>query len=157
MGLLDSFKKKTNKSEAFGKINSGNFTMTRQTSNIQFAEDEIDKVFQTLTSADIALKNSFEDYLKEEYKGDDAARLDYFDIAEIGRQIVAKLKRGQTEDFQLFFDKVEEILQSCDSRIENLIVVGLFEGIQNIGGREINYYSDFDKWLKPTSNLSGIF
>ena len=112
MGLLDSFKKKTNKSEAFGKINSGNFTMTRQTSNIQFTEDEIDKVFQTLTSADIALKNSFEDYLKEEYKGDDAARLDYFDIAEIGRQIVAKLKRGQTEDFQLFFDKVEDFISS---------------------------------------------
>lgn len=51
----------------------------------------------------------------------------------------------------MFFKKVEEILQTCDSEIENLIVIGLFESIQNIGGNQINYYSAYDKWLKPLS------
>jgi len=29
--------------------------------------------------------------------------------------------------------------------------LGLFEGIQNIGGSEIDYYRSFDKWLKNNS------
>ena len=125
--------------------------MTSQISNIQFTQNQVDKVFQTLVSVDTTLKEFFENYLQEEYKDDNTSRLNYFDITEIGRQIVDRLKDGLTQYFQLFFDKVEEILQSCDSEIENLIVVGLFEGIQNISGREINYYSGFDKWLKPIS------
>ena len=35
--------------------------------------------------------------------------------------------------------------------VQELIVIGLFEGIQNIGGSEIDYYRSFDKWLKNNS------
>ena len=32
------------------------------------------------------------------------------------------------------------------------MIVGLIEGIQNIGGgQKINYWTGFDKWLKPTT------
>jgi hypothetical protein len=35
--------------------------------------------------------------------------LHYFDIAEIGKFLIAKLKNEETEMFNLFFQKVEEI------------------------------------------------
>jgi hypothetical protein len=53
----------------------------------------------------------------------------------------------------LFFEKTEEILNHGDADVQNLIIVGLFEGIQNIGGGEIKYHSSFNKWLKPESKL----
>jgi hypothetical protein len=49
--------------------------------------------------------------------------------------------------------KVEQILTNCDTEIESLIIVGLFEGIQNIGGSEIDYYFGFDNWLLPLSKI----
>jgi hypothetical protein len=78
-------------------------------------------------------------------------RLDYLDIAEIARFLVDKTKAGQTNFFHDFFKNVELVLSNCDSYVENLIVVGLFEGIQNIGGKDIDYYRGFDKWLRPIS------
>jgi hypothetical protein len=122
-----------------------------KTSNIKFTQLNIDSVFTTLTSTDYALKEAFDNYFKEEYKDDKDERLSYFDIAEISRYLIDRLKSRQTENFDAFFEAVESILNDCDTEIENLIVIGLFEGIQNIGGPEINYYSSFDKWLKPLS------
>lgn len=124
---------------------------TLQTSNIKFTQLNIDNVFETLISTDNVLKGLFDNFIKEEYKGDKNDRLYYFDIAEISRYIIDKLKNGQTGNFDNLFDAVESILKNCDTEIENLIVIGLFEGIQNIGGQEINYYTNFDKWLKAVS------
>src|SRR4030095_3047587 len=97
---------------------------------------QTDKVFETLTSADKELENYFDNYLQHEYKGDNTERLDYIDIGVIARFIVDKLKVGQTQTFDSFFEKVEAILSSCDTYIEDLIVVGLFESIQNICGTD---------------------
>ena len=128
-----------------------NFKVTPQTSNIKFTQPNIDNVFATLTSTDNGLKEEFDNYIKEEYKDGKEERLYYFDIAEISRYFIDKLKNRQTENFDTFFEAVENILSSCDTEIENIIVIGLFESIQNVGGPEINYYSSFDKWLKPLS------
>jgi hypothetical protein len=73
------------------------------------------------------------------------------DMGEIARYLVEKLIKGDTKNFDTFFDTVEVVVNNCDAEIENLIVVGLFEDIQNIGGSAVNYYSGFDKWLKPVS------
>ena len=126
---------------------------TLQTSNIKFTQLNIDNVFETLISTDNVLKEVFDNYIKDEYKDNKDERLNYFDIAEISRYLIDRLKNRQTENFDAFFDAVENILNNCDTEIENLIVIGLFEGIQNIGGPEINYYTSFDKWLKPVSKL----
>jgi hypothetical protein len=128
-----------------------NFMTTLQTSSIIFTQPNIDNVLETLISTDNSIKNLFENYLKEEYKDDEEERLYYLDIAEISRYIIDRLKNGQTENFDKFFDAAENVLNNCDTEIENLIVIGLFEGIQNIGGPEINYYTSFNKWLKPLS------
>ena len=130
-----------------------NFMTTLQTSNIKFTQLNIDNVFETLISTDNVLKEVFDNYIKDEYKDNKDERLNYFDIAEISRYLIDRLKNRQTENFDAFFDAVENILNNCDTEIENLIVIGLYEGIQNIGGPEINYYTSFDKWLKPVSKL----
>ena len=124
---------------------------TLQTSNIKFTQTNIDNVFETLISTDNVLKEVFDSYIKDEYKDNKDERLNYFDIAEISRHLIDRLKNRQTENFDIFFDAVENILNDCDTEIENLIVIGLFEGIQNKSGPEINYYTSFDKWLKPVS------
>lgn len=72
-------------------------------------------------------------------------------MAELARYLVERFNRNETEKFNVFFEAVELILNSCDAKVKNLIVVGLFEDIQNAGGTEINYYTSFDKWLKPMS------
>lgn len=127
--------------------------MTNQQKKIIFTFQQIDIVFDALISIDPKLKISFSDYLANVYKGDNSKRLSYIDIGEIARYINNNLKVGQTQFFQTFFETVEHILKNCDSYIEDLIVVGLFESIQNISGSEINYQSGFDNWLQPLSKL----
>ena len=46
------------------------------------------------------------------------------------------------------------MLQSCDNEVETLLVIGLFEDIQNIAGPEGNYYTGFNDWLSPLSKLN---
>lgn len=118
---------------------------------MEYTERHIDKVFETLTTADIDLNKHFDNYLFKEYRNDFTERLPYLDIAEIARFIVDKTKSGQTDFFLKVFNQVEQVLANCDKYIENLIVVGLFEGIQSIGGFDINYYKGFDTWLLPLS------
>ena len=130
-----------------------NFVPTLQNSNIKFTQNDIENIFEIIISTDNVLKEEFESYIKEEYKDDKHERLNYFDIAVISRYVIERLKNGQTENFDTFFEAVENIINNCDTEIENLIVIGLFEGIQNLGGAEINYYTSFDKWLKPLSKL----
>jgi hypothetical protein len=112
---------------------------------------QTDRVLNELVSVDKELNNNFKSYLHNEYKADKSKRLDYIDIGQIASFLVDKLKSQQTGFFQSFFDKVEIILESCDAAIENLIVVGLFESIQNICGTEIDYHYVFNSWLKKLS------
>jgi len=72
-------------------------------------------------------------------------------MADISRFIANKKLSGEVEYFEIFFENVETIFTNADETVRNLIVVGLFEDIQNIGGKEIDYYRSFDQWLKPNS------
>jgi len=78
-------------------------------------------------------------------------RLAYIDIGDISRFIVEKKKSGQTENFEQFFENVEDIMMHGEHYVQELIVIGLFEDIQNIGGSEIDNYHSLDKWLKHNS------
>jgi hypothetical protein len=106
-----------------------------------------------LASVDKELKEYFSNYLLDEYKGDNSERLDYVDISEIARFILTKYKDNQVDKLKIIFDQVENILTNCDDKTENLIVVGLFEGIQNSCGTEIDYHFQFDNFLKPISKF----
>ncbi|HZY35036.1 MAG TPA: hypothetical protein VFE53_00215 [Mucilaginibacter sp.] len=118
------------------------------TQNTRYNILEEDKVFELIISADDELREYFNRYLFDEYNNDLSSRLNYLDIAEISRFIVDKIKSKQADFVKDLFIKVEQILSDCDENVEDLIVVGLFESIQNIGGgRKIDYYRGFDKWL----------
>lgn len=111
---------------------------------------DIESVFQKLISGDLELTEFYHQTVKPNAEDEDE-RLPYIEIAHFSRFIVEKKKVGKTENFSLFFQNVEEILTHADQSIKELMVVGLFEGIQNIGGIEIDYYRSFDQWLKPNS------
>lgn len=115
----------------------------------QFTQSEIESVFQKLVCSDVSLKKYYEDYMLEEYQGDLTERLPYYDIARIADVIKEKHKSNDTENFNILFTNIEEILESCDHYILELIVIGLFESLQNTA--EIDYYTGFNKWLKPLS------
>ena len=117
----------------------------------KYIESDIDKMFSKLISSDNELMLQFQKYISED--ADINGRLNYIDICEISRYIIDKVLKGETQALAGIFDNVEDVLNSCDAYIENLIVIGLFEGIQNIGGFKIDYYFGFNKWLKPKSKL----
>ena len=75
----------------------------------------------------------------------------YNDIGDLALLILKKKRKEETSEFEQFFKNVEVILSGADYDVTNLIVVGLFEGIQNAGGSEIDYYKSFDNWLEPNS------
>ena len=119
-------------------------------SETKYQESEIEQVFQKIISDWTELTDFYNKEVKFNYENT-SERLAYIDIADISRFIVEKKKSGQTENFKTFFENVEEIILLGDDYVKNLIVVGLFEGIQNIGGSEIDYYKSFDEWLKLNS------
>lgn len=95
---------------------------------IKFYESDIEKVFQKLVSNWTELTNFYHEEVKFEYD-DPNERLPYVDIGDISRFIVEKKKSGQTEQFELFFEQVEELLIHGEPYVQELIVIGLFEGI----------------------------
>lgn len=80
--------------------------------------------------------------------------LPYIDVGSISRFVVEKKLKDQTSTFTQLFENVEEIYVNGDDEVKNFIVVGLFEGIQNIGGSKINYYQSFQEWLQPNSRTA---
>ena len=117
---------------------------------IKYQESEIEQVFQKLISDWNELTEFYNTEVKFDYE-DPSERLAYIDIGDISRFIVDKKKSEQTEKYETFFENVEEIIIHGDHYVQELIVIGLFEGIQNVSGSEIDYYRSFDKWLKLNS------
>ena len=111
-----------------------------------------DTIFETLVPIFSDLKTKWDSYITDTYENNSykTDRLDYVDIGEISRFIVNKFKRQETKDFGAFFEKVEMLLDEGDDKIDNLIIVGLLEGIQNNCGHEnLDYHGGFNSWLKP--------
>lgn len=117
---------------------------------INYSETDIEKVFQKLISRWDELTEFYNKEVNSE-PNITPNRLVYLDIAHIARFIVELKISGQTDNFKPFFENVEELLIHGDHYVQELIVIGLFEGIQNVGSSEIDYYRSFDKWLKPKS------
>ena len=116
----------------------------------EYHQSDIEKVFLKLISNWNEVTDFYNTEVKFDYD-DPNDRLAYVDIGDISRFIVEKKKAEQTEKFEIFFENAEEIMIYGEPYVQELIVIGLFEGIQNIGGSEIDYYRSFDKWLKPNS------
>lgn len=116
------------------------------------SEENLESVFRKIIEGTQDCRNYY--YKKiYTYKEDSSERNSnaFNDMGELSRFIVKKLKKQQINEFEKIFSNIEEILIDCNIYVENLIVVGFFEGIQNIGDSEINYYYSFDNWLQKQS------
>lgn len=63
-----------------------------------------------------------------------------------GQQLFDAHLKGNTEHFEQVFAVVEQLLTTEDSDLENVIVIGMFEAIQNHGGHRAH---EFEKYLPP--------
>jgi hypothetical protein len=74
----------------------------------------------------------------------------------LARHLVEGLSEGRTEEVRAVLEVAEQLLTTGDVEIENLIQVGLFEGIQNVTGwRHLDgsemRQEDFEPFLGPRS------
>jgi len=123
--------------------------MTQPSSNTNQETITRDGALETLISVFPNLKWQWESYKETEYQNYDEERLDYVDIGEVIRYIVEKKKCNDTSRFDEFFNRVETILVNGDDYAKEFMVIGLLEGIQNVCGFDVDYYSGFNDWLKP--------
>ena len=73
----------------------------------------------------------------------------YVGIGEFAHYLATSYEQGQTQDFAAVFSVVEELLASADERTANLLVVGLFEDLQNIASHRAFAAGVFRAWLGP--------
>ena len=123
----------------------------------QLTIDEWESI-EFISNASKELRADYLNYLLDEYgtvTPKKKERLSYQEIATISRFIVRNFKKNKTESFREIFERAEFCLTKGKKTTQNLIIVGLFEGIQNTGSwYKINYKKGFDKWLKIESKKS---
>jgi hypothetical protein len=117
--------------------------------NFTFGNHNIEMIFKKIVSGDPEFKIYYDTYLLEEYQIEGEERIYYYDIGITGNYIGEQYNKGNTANFPQLFECIECVLADCDKYIEELIVIGLFESIQN--SSDTNFYTGFDKWLKPLS------
>lgn len=108
----------------------------------RYTEENIKEVFGFIA------QNCRELGWKEE---DDGEFLTYVEAGGIGSKIAKSKLAGETSHFTRFFECVEEIVRNSDEHVRGVIAYGLFESIQNVGGKEIDYHRSFDRWLGTES------
>ena len=127
--------------------------MSEINNNSFYSESSVETVFEKISSSDGDLKNFYKNYLVEEYTdGVFDERMYYYDIARMAEFINKMYLNKQTANFPDLFKNIEEILTNSDQFVQELIVVGLFEDMQNTS--EINYHKAFNEWLQPESKKS---
>jgi hypothetical protein len=78
----------------------------------------------------------------------------YLAMGELAHYIVEAYEQGDTSRYQELFSAVERVLTSGDSEVQNLIVVGLLEDIQNIASHRSFGPDVFRGWLGPQSLIA---
>ncbi|HET9321033.1 MAG TPA: hypothetical protein VFO27_14695, partial [Bryobacteraceae bacterium] len=73
---------------------------------------------------------------------------------EFDHYIVEAYEQGNTTQYQKLFSAVERVLQNGDREVQNLIWVGLLEGIQNIASHRSFGADVFCAWLGPQTLIA---
>lgn len=120
--------------------------------NKKYNIQQLNQVHASLISASPFLKEKWFEYLENNYSGERQERLTYFDMMEISALVICLFQQKKSNELQLFFDHVEEILLDADEEVNNLMLAGLIEGIQQICRNEnIDMRCEFDQWLSPVT------
>lgn len=111
-----------------------------------------------LANSSKEIKADYLNFILSEYKTitpKNADRFSYSEAGHLGHYIVWKYKRNETADFDAIFKNAELALNNGTESAQNLVVVGFFEGIQNIGGwHKVDYHKGFDNWLGQNSKIA---
>lgn len=127
------------------------YNTKKMTAEGQENKISVDKAIELLTTCSHEISACWNTFLKEEYPSDYAEnRNDLVDVITLVDYIVGKLKEDRSDDFRVFFETVEQVLETGDDNAKELIIVGILEGLQNNCGLEnLEYHNGFDKWLQP--------
>jgi hypothetical protein len=109
------------------------------------------EVITNLIEACPGIESKWEEHLA--WWGDEE-RGSYNDISVIAHYLVERVTEDQTDFFPKVFQLIEQYLVEGGEEIRNLMVVGLLEGLQNVGSWESVGYRVFEKWLGPESQLA---
>lgn len=127
--------------------------MTTESQEIDNQEGKInvDQAIELLLSSSHGINSCWHSFLLEEYGNDYAEkREDLIDVITFVDYIVGNLKDDKTDDFKNFFAAIEQVLENGDDDAKELMIVGIIEGLQNNCGLEnIEYHTQFNKWLMP--------
>ena len=86
----------------------------------------------------------------------DDGRGPYLDVAEFARHLVQLLEADRTEEFPAVFDEVEQLLARDDAGIRSVLVVGLLEGLGNLGANKHDwpFAARFRQWFGPATSAA---
>lgn len=78
----------------------------------------------------------------------------YLDIAVIAHHLVDRFAAGDTSEFPAAFALLERCLAESDMEVQELLVIGLMEGIQNVASHQPFGMTVFEPWLGPKSRVA---
>lgn len=88
---------------------------------------------------------------REEWASEEGPPPWYIAMGELAYHLVESYERGATEAFPQLFEAIEELLETVDSEVDQLIAVGLFEALQTISSHRSFSSAVFEQWLGPRS------
>ena len=92
---------------------------------------------------------SFYDKWAEHRKYRNEEQFMYEDLTALAHHVVELLREGKTEEFSSIFEVVERLIIEGDDEVQEAIVIGLLEDIQNISLNTKLDPERFVTYLKP--------
>ena len=95
---------------------------------------------------------AWRDYLA--FWGDDTNRGYYNDASVIAQHLVASFERGELAEFPAAFALLERCFAEGNAEVQNLVAVGVIEGIQNVASHRLFGPQVFRPWLGSASRAA---
>jgi len=105
--------------------------------------EDVEKIIATVPG----FQDQWREFLKEWDK--EISPQWYLGMGELAHYVVEKYAQGATGEFPDLFASVEALLHSPSPELENLIIVGLLEDIQNVASHRDFGAAPFRDWLGP--------
>ena len=118
---------------------------------LEVGKINIDQALELITTCHHEVTTCWNEYIREEYDMSyDDSRDDMVDIITIVEFIVSRLRDNQTNGLKELFASIEQAIETGDSNVKELILVGIIEGLRNNCDIEnLDYHTLFNGWFNP--------